>query len=104
MSSFASSKLANLYGPSLLAAIIPSATVIWATMHGNAELEKKMMDEMQGVRQDVNGVRQDVNDVKEAVVVSGRHIMSAIDGDKAPMRQWLASIEQCRQFGGCNGL
>ncbi|PUU74298.1 hypothetical protein B9Z19DRAFT_462777 [Tuber borchii] len=40
MSSFASSKFANLYGPKLLAAIIPSVTVIWATKHGRQDIKE----------------------------------------------------------------
>jgi len=84
-------EFANLYAPGLLAAIIPSVTVVWATKHGNAGLKKELMEEIHGVRQHLEG----------AIIVSGRNVISAIDGNKEPMREWLANLDKCRQSGGC---
>jgi len=86
-------EFANLYAPGLLAAIIPSATVVWATKHGNAGLKEELMDEIHGVRQHIEWVRQSV---EMTIIVSGRNVMSAIDGNKEPMREWLANLDHHR--------
>jgi len=70
-------EFANLYAPGLVAAIIPSATVVWATKHGNADLKKELMEHIEGVRQNLEGT----------ITVSGRNVMSTIDGNKEPMRE-----------------
>ena len=79
--------LAHVYGPTLVAAIVPSVTIVWQINRMNTELSRVLIEEIRSINQDV----------KDLILVNGHHVMSALDGNKEPMRKWLTSHERCLQ-------
>ena len=53
---------------------------------------------MQGLEGKIDALSEDVKEVKSMVLETGHHVMTALDGNKKPMREWLQELERRKQF------
>jgi hypothetical protein len=90
-------ELFHVHGPSLLAAGIGSATVIWQTNKGNDEVKKELKKEIQDVRTDV---RTEIQGVQSIALGSAYATMRALSGKKDMMATWMQDIEKCIRSDG----
>ncbi|KAL7272219.1 hypothetical protein RUND412_004986 [Rhizina undulata] len=111
-------QLLHVCSPSLVAAGLGSATVIWQMKTGLAELKadidevkKELKADINGVKVDIDGVKKElkkvhedvqglrakVQDFKSMILGNGHHVMNALDGNKKPMRDWLHKLKHCKQ-------
>jgi hypothetical protein len=101
-------ELFHVYGPSLLAAGIGSATVIWQINKGNDEVKKELKKEIQDVctdlRTEVQGVltdlRTEIQGVQSIALGSAYVTMRALSGKKDIMASWMQDIEKCVRSDG----
>ena len=92
--------LAALYGPALVGAMITSVIVVWQNNHSVAEVKKQLMERLKTVNQKLDLVHQDARESKALILINGHHLMTALDGNKQPTRQWLTSVERSTHSGG----
>jgi chromosome segregation ATPase len=107
-------ELFHVHGPSLLAAGIGSATVIWQTNKGNDEVKKELKKEIQDVRTEIQDVRTEIQDVRTEIqdvrteiqgvqsiaLGSAYATMRALSGQKDMMATWMQDIEKCIRSDG----
>ena len=62
-----------------MGAIITSATVIWQTNHGAAEVKKHLMDKLQTVNEKLDILHRDLREDRALILTNGQHVMTALD-------------------------
>ncbi|KAG0635279.1 hypothetical protein HOY80DRAFT_982680 [Tuber brumale] len=110
MNSFRVLSLLHVYSSSLITAGITSATVVWQMKKLRSEIgrvEEKLESDssrigerFECIQEKLESVPNDVKDTKSMLLITGRHIMNALDGNKKPMREWLHTLEHSVQTGG----